>query len=198
LQMYRKPTILTICIFAVGIGRVYAQGQTIIPAAVKAGAKAPDFALKDRGGKEWKLSDLRDKKVVLLDFGRSFCIPCKAVAKDLQTLHKDYAGKELQIFAMNLDGRDVPTLPKLVEDYGLTYPILLDWKFEAAKAYGVPVIPFLVLVDKKGIVRYTHVGYAENFVQLFKGKIEPLLAEKAKQPKPPAKKPAPKKATKKR
>ena len=185
----------SVALAALSVIAVLAQGAPVRPAAISVGAKAPDFALKDRAGKEWKLSALRGK-VVLLDFGRSMCKPCRFVVKDLQTLHKEYSQKGLQVFAMNLDAREMPTLPALVQEFGLTYPILLDWKFEAAKSYGVPVIPFLVLVDKKGIVRYTHIGYAENFLQTFKTKIEPLLTEKLEQPKPPAKKPAPKKATK--
>ena len=175
-----------------------AQGQLAPPKQVAVGDKAPDFTLKDRSGKQWKLSSLRGKKVVLMDFGRSMCIPCKSVAGDLQTLENEYSKKGLQIFAVNLDGRDLASLPALVDTYKLTYPILLDWKFDAARAYGVPVIPFLVLVDKKGVVRYTHIGYGQNFIQTFRSKIRPLLAEQATPPKAPAKKPAPRKASTKR
>ena len=53
------------------------QGQQLV------GKPAPDFALKDASGKDWRLSDLKGKKVVLLDFGSTGCLPCLATVADL-------------------------------------------------------------------------------------------------------------------
>lgn len=173
---------------------VYSDSPPAAGGTAAQGKMAPDFTLKDRDGKEWKLSSLRGKRIVLMDFGRSFCVPCKSVARDLQALHKEYAAKGVQVLAINLDAREIPTLPALVDAYKLTFPILLDWQFEAARAYGLTTIPYLVLVDKKGIVRYVHVGYSEDFTKTFKSKIESLLAEQSAKPKPAPKKPAKKPA----
>lgn len=142
-------------------------------AAIKQGATAPDFALKDAlKGNTYKLKDYRGRKVVLLDFGRFTCEPCRKVLGVMQKLEKRYAGKGVQFFSVNLDGPLTDrVVPKGIKDLKITFPVLPDRDYAVAKSYGVETIPFLVLVDTKGVARLVHVGYQDGL----EGKLTKLI-----------------------
>ena len=140
---------------------------------LKVGTKAPGFTLKGWDGKTYKLSDLKGKAVVLLDFGRFTCLPCQSVVQDLEKLHKKYKGKKVRIFSVNLDGAAAKeAVPKGIKQFKLTFPVLLDAKFETANAYMVETIPHLVLIDTKGIIRLNHVGYDKKFMGMMTKQFE--------------------------
>jgi cytochrome c biogenesis protein CcmG, thiol:disulfide interchange protein DsbE len=101
--------------------------------------------------------------VVLLDFGRFTCVPCRNVLQDLQKLQVQYKGKGVQIFHMNLDGPLAGrVVPKGIRDLGIRFPVLLDRDSKTAAAYKVEIIPHLVLIDTQGKVRFTHTGYEDG------------------------------------
>ena len=148
----------------------YGQGEA---PGLKTGTTAPSFTLKGWDGKTYKLSDFKGKKVVLLDFGRFTCIPCRSVVQDLQKLHAKYKDKGVRIFSVNLDGPFAQdAVPKGINEFKLTFPVLLDSKFAAAQAYKVQTIPQLYVIDTKGIVRLNHLGYDPNLQKILSAQFE--------------------------
>ena len=174
----RVSGLIAFLVFAAFVG-VASAGEE--PKDPLLGKPAPEIKLKDVDGKEWKLSSLKVKKVVLLDFGRSVCLPCRKTAKDLQALHEKYGKKGLQVFQVNLDG---PGADKMIAEYAkeekLTFPFLRDVEFKTAQDYKVRVIPHLVLIDRWGKVRYVHQGYQDDLIKVLSKKIEPLLPKQRK------------------
>jgi len=71
----------------------------------------------------------------LLDLGAGKCIPCKMMAPILEGLKKEYAGK------MNVEFIDVWVNP------------------DAAKPYGIEVIPTQIFYDADGKELFRHVGF---------------------------------------
>jgi peroxiredoxin len=153
------------------------------------GKPAPDFCLKDASGKEWKLSDLKGKKVVLLDLGSTGCIPCRATVKDLQKLHEACKDKPVQIFTICVNGLPLDQLKEWAEYMGLTYPVLGDLEFKAAQAYGLDVIPFTVIIDHRGIVRWVHTGHPDDYRDLVTKQLDEWLAKVPAEGKKPDGKP---------
>lgn len=149
------------------------------PPGIKTGTKAPEFTLQDLAGKTYKLQDYRGKKVVLLDFGRFTCMPCRYVVQDLQKLHQKYKDQGVQIFSVNLDGPlAAQVVPKEIEEFKLTFPVLLDKNFQVTQNYKIETIPFLVLIDLQGVVRYTHLGYTKNLQKLLADQFEKYRPKK--------------------
>lgn len=76
---------------------------------------------------------------------------------DLQT---EYGPMGLQVVGIALD--DAENVSNFVKTYGISYPILVsDTKgFVTSAAYGNSegVLPYSVLVDKNGIIRWQHAG----------------------------------------
>lgn len=145
----------------------HAQGLSV-------GSKAPNFTLQTLGGKSYSLSSYKGKSVVLLDFGRFTCIPCRDMLKDLQKLQAKYKGQRVQIFSINLDAGMAPrVVPKGIKDLGVTFPVVQDSASKASTAYKIDTIPHLVLIDKQGIVRFTHVGYDPSL----RSKLDSLISK---------------------
>jgi thiol-disulfide isomerase/thioredoxin len=118
-------------------------------------------------------------RVVLLDFWAVYCAPCREAMPDLQRLHERYAGQDFALLSVNVDpsepGLDRPAMVReFLRRNGLTFPVLLDYG-PASAAYGVTSIPYLVLIDRSGQVRFVHrrpTGYGT-----LSSEIEALLGE---------------------
>ena len=142
------------------------------------GRSAPDFTLKDLNGKTWKLSSLENRKVVLLDFGRTSCNPCRTIGKELQKLHDKYRNRGLQVLAVNLDSAwNGSQVAEYVKASRYTYPFLRDADRTTIEPYGIEYIPHVVIVDRSGIVRFVSEGYESGLTSKLKSRIEPLLPE---------------------
>jgi alkyl hydroperoxide reductase subunit AhpC len=57
----------------------------------------------------------------------------------------------------------------------IKFPVVQDNGFDIWKRYGIRAWPTIVLVDKKGVIRYSHIG--EGAYQKTESVIKQLLAE---------------------
>ena len=146
---------------------------------VKVGEMAPDISLPNPNGKEYSLSDLKGK-VVLLDFWASWCGPCRAENPNVVNVYNRYKDKGFTVFSVSLDGVDdrmasrytpeqmkgqmanhkqrwVSAIQKdrLSWDYHVSD--LKKWSSLAAKTYGVNSIPRAFLIDREGRIASTGV-----------------------------------------
>jgi peroxiredoxin len=62
-----------------------------------------------------------------------------------------------------------------VEELAISYPVVQDNDFAIWKRYGTRYWPTTVLVDRRGVVRYYHIG--EGAYQEFEAVIQRLLTE---------------------
>ena len=131
------------------------------------------------GGEPHAIADDRGH-VVLLDVWATWCEPCRDALPMYENLAKHYAARGLKVYALNVD-EDTRAIPTFVQETKVSLPILLDANAEIAdKVLRVRVMPTTVLIDRKGMVRYVHEGFAEEFLARYQSEIELLLAEPAK------------------
>lgn len=122
------------------------------------GMVAPDFTLLDVEGHPFRLSEEVSRKPVLLLFWSVFCDPCRAEMANLQKAQARYAGRDLTVVAVAVDGEPLRNIiGGFVRQEGYTFTVLVDeldamgtWK--VADAYGVAVTPTLLLLEKGGTV----------------------------------------------
>ncbi|WP_217588018.1 redoxin domain-containing protein [Lentibacillus saliphilus] len=114
------------------------------------GDLAPDFELTTLKGETVKLSDYRGKRV-FLNFWATWCGPCRAEMPDMEQFH---INKNVVILAVNLTESESKRedVPQFVEDFELTFPILMDEETEVAHLYKIQPIPTTYLIDSNGII----------------------------------------------
>ncbi|WP_042353534.1 redoxin domain-containing protein [Bacillus rubiinfantis] len=118
------------------------------------GDKAPDFELKTLTGETVKLSDLKGKKV-MLNFWATWCGPCKEEMPDMEKFSKS-APQDLKILAVNIDPQlDVQGF---VDEYKLTFPVLLDTEDTVNGIYQIISIPTTYFISSDGLVQNKYVG----------------------------------------
>ena len=122
------------------------------------GMIAPDFSVLDVEKHPFRLSEEVSRKPVLLLFWSVFCDPCRAELTNLQKAQDRYAGRDLTVVAVAVDGEPLRgIIGGFARQEGYTFTILIDeldamgtWK--VADAYGVAVTPTLLLLGKGGTV----------------------------------------------
>ncbi len=128
---------------------------------VKIGEQAPDFQLKDVStGKVYTLSDYKGKQVVLLEFWATWCDICKREMPNLVKLYSEWHPRGVELLSIVLPSGNVDEIRKIIREKKLNYPALLDADLAVAtKAFGLAgPIPLKVVIDHRGVVRYSHVG----------------------------------------
>lgn len=132
------------------------SSESNLPVAPREGALAPDFTLRELGGAEVRLSELRGK-VVLLNFWATWCPYCRAERSALQKAHEQYSGRGVVILSVNI-GEKQGVVQAFAEARKLTMTVLLDEDGTVARAYHVQGIPVSFLIDRDGIIRSRHLG----------------------------------------
>ena len=128
---------------------------------VKIGEAAPDFRLKDVStGKLYTLSSYKGKSVVMLEFWATWCDICKREMPNLVKLYSEWHPRGVELLSIVLPSGNIDEIRKIIREKKLNYPALLDADLSVAtKAFGLAgPIPLKVVIDHKGIVRYSHVG----------------------------------------
>ncbi|MBK9502398.1 MAG: TlpA family protein disulfide reductase [Leptospiraceae bacterium] len=137
----------------------------------KTGDKAPkSFMLIKYGTETPKFFDeFISNKVVLLNFWKVDCVPCKEEIPELKKLLSKY--KNIQIFFINFDeDSDKDRFEKFVNTFQIADRTLIDSYQTAAKLYlkslsesetTLPV-PANVLIDKDGTILYESIGYTKD------------------------------------
>jgi peroxiredoxin len=122
------------------------------------GMIAPDFTVLDVERRPFRLIEEVSRKPVLLLFWSVFCDPCRAELASLQKAQDRYAGRELTVVAVAVDGEPLRNvIGGFARQEGYTFTVLIDeldatgvWK--VADAYGVAATPTLLLLGKGGTV----------------------------------------------
>ena len=105
-------------------------------------------------GERYSISE-EEKSIVILNFFATWCPPCKAEMPHLQSFAENLPG-DVALIGVNLTARDdgKNALRKFIEQYNVTYPILLDVDDTYGDAYGVLSMPTTVILkDRKEVER---------------------------------------------
>lgn len=119
------------------------------------GKPPKDFTVSLTNGESFTLSK-QTGKVILVDFWGTICKPCIKEFPNMRNLYKKYHHKGFEIVSINLDvSRE--KFESFLENEPLPFKHVFSgkgWKSDLVALYEVMSVPFLFLVDKKGIMRY--------------------------------------------
>lgn len=124
---------------------------------IQKGEIAPDFELTTLKGETVRLSDYRGTRV-FINFWATWCPPCRAEMPDMQKLYEEM--DDIEILAVNLTETEKSEegVSEFVEDFGLTFPILMDRNSEVANMYNVRAYPTSFMVDSNGRIQFISIG----------------------------------------
>jgi peroxiredoxin len=129
-----------------------------------AGARAPDFTLKDANGKTVSLADFRGQNVVLAFYPLDWSPACSDQLSLYQNELAEFQKYDAQVIGISIDSLYSHGAWAAVRQ--LTFPLLADFspKGEVARRYRVMregdgfTERALYVVDREGVIRYSHVS----------------------------------------
>lgn len=146
-----------------------------IAASALTGQTAPDFALRSASGSNLRLSEYRGD-VVMINFWATWCGPCRQEMPLLDDLYGRYQRVGFKLLGVNIDDDSKRAL-QMVEELGVSFPVLFDESKNVSRLYQVEAMPVTVLVDRNGTVRFVHHGYKPGYEQKYLTEIRTLLRE---------------------
>jgi thiol-disulfide isomerase/thioredoxin len=116
-------------------------------------------------------------QVVYLDFWASWCAPCRLSFPWLQHLQESYGAQGLTIIAVNVD-TDRAAVEKFLARLRPTFDVRFDPQGKLPEIYKVRGMPSSVLIDRRGVTRFTHIGFRPIDAEAYESQVRELLDEK--------------------
>ncbi len=167
----RRLTLVTVSLLALMAGLYLSARLDVSPQFISekpgkqnlVGHQQPDFELLSNTGEPVTNAAFAGK-TTLINFWATWCVPCRAEMPMLMELHSEYAARGFQVVGIALD--EVRQVNRFIKEINISYPILVGEVdvMATSAAYGnvAGVLPYSVLVDKSGIIRWQHAGEVDR------------------------------------
>ncbi len=97
-------------------------------------------------------------QVVFVNFWGTWCPPCREEMPSMQVLYDEFADAGFEMLAVNvLESREVASA--FIEEFGFTYPVLLDRDGRVGLTYGVRGYPTTYIIDREGFIIGVKMGF---------------------------------------
>lgn len=142
---------------------------------IKMGLPAPDFSFPGLNGQLVRLSDYRNK-VVLLNIWATWCPPCVEEMPSMEKLYQVLTGRDFEILAVSIDKLGTKAVTPFIQKYKLTFPALIDSEGTIQNIYGTTGVPESFIIDRKGVIRQVVIGpidwYAPEVIRFIQNLLE--------------------------
>ena len=128
---------------------------------VGVGMHAPDFALPDAKGNQWRLSEMVGRVVVLLFYPGDETPICTKQMCSVRDRWEDYSSTGAEVVGISMD--TASSHGKFAENHNLPLLLLADTSGEVSKAYdALSWFPgrsarAVVVIDRNGVITYRKV-----------------------------------------
>jgi peroxiredoxin len=140
--------------------------------ALADGDQAPDFELVDLEGNTHRLSDYKGQGV-FLNFWGTWCEPCKKEMPAMERQYQQFKDQGVQVLAVNI-AQSKFEVQNFVDQYDLTFPVVIDKTKSVMQAYNVGRLPATYLISPDGKVKKIPPGeLSEQQIQSFMESIKP-------------------------
>lgn len=133
-----------------------------------------DAEIQAVGGGSFKLSDYKDKTVVL-DLWATWCGPCRAEIPHLVELHKEFGGKGVEVIGLTTESPNdaAEAVDAFAKEMKITYK--LGWaRGDVAQALmnGRPSIPQTFVIAPGGRIITKFLGYSDRIPDAIRAAIK--------------------------
>ena len=145
-----KKTFLLLLFIVIAFGSAYGIKRYLkyyTADTSRAGQLVEDFSLPSLSGGKGSLSDYKGK-LILLNFGASWCPPCREEIPDFIKVQKKYQSKDFTILGVSIEDKE-PT-KTYAKKVGINFPVLYaeEEGTKIANKYGMIGIPYSLLIDQ--------------------------------------------------
>ena len=170
-----KKTTLTLIILFTGIIISWAQEAETDTVKYQ---KAPNFTLMSTENKNVTLDSLLKKGPVYLECWDLPCVNCIKELDALMPIYDSLKERGLQIIALSVDKpADEPKVKVKVKSKKWQYYVLLDNKGKVKNLYNITIKPTAYLINQKGEIVYTHIGFKQGDEKRIKAEFLKWLPE---------------------
>ncbi len=134
---------------------------------------APAIRLTDIAGSTISLVDHKGT-VILLNTWATWCPPCRREMPDLETFFRTHAEEGFVLLGVNV-GEELEAVVQFVDMFHLTFPILLDPDESTLRSLNSFSLPYSIVIDREGIVRYAWSG--ATCLSILESTISPMLRQ---------------------
>jgi peroxiredoxin len=139
------------------------------------GTEAPDFTLKTNSGANLRLSEFRGQ-VVLVNFWARWAGDTHREMRALDKINTTYQRAGLVVLGVSVDD-DLRRAREYADSMKLSYPIMFDTGSVIGRDYQLAKMPVTILVDRSGVVRFSHIGFQRGDDRMYLEQIRELLRE---------------------
>lgn len=138
----------------------------VAASAVAIGASAPKFSLVDAAGATHTDSEWRTAHAAVLFFITTDCPISNGYVPEMNRIAHDYASRGVRVYAVMAD-TSIPLaeVRKHSQEYGFTFPVLLDPKQTLVRFTGASITPQAAMISPAGSMVY--LGRIDNRVEGF-------------------------------
>ena len=151
--------------------------------SIEVGSEAPDFTLPSVDGKQVSLN-FYDGKIVILMLWATDTESKEERSIDLlrtlESVYQEHKNEGVVVLAVNCDNDAKKKVAGIIEQTGITYPVLLDEKAEVYGSYGVFILPTVGVIGKDGTLKGAF-GYTHDIDKIVDGEIQVLLGLKTRE-----------------
>jgi cytochrome c biogenesis protein CcmG, thiol:disulfide interchange protein DsbE len=122
----------------------------------------PAMQVKDMNGNTVNLRDLADTNhLTIISFWATWCGPCIKELDQIMQVYEEWQTKyNAQLIAVSVDdARNSRKVKPMVIGRGWKYTVLMDENQDLARAMNVNNPPMTFLVNRQGVIVYSHQGY---------------------------------------
>jgi len=139
------------------------------------GSLAPDFRLTTLDGENISLADLQGKNV-LINYWATWCPPCLNELTALENIQNQFEHQDFLVVTINgIEQDNLGDVQATVQEYGITYPVLLDENETFWDSYRILFLPTSIYIDEVGIIRF--IKFGEQSEAEFVDMIQQLLSD---------------------
>lgn len=122
--------------------------------------KATEFVVFKEDGSKVKLSDVRGKKPIIINFWATWCEYCK---KEMPDFEEAYVNEKDNIEFMIINFTDnqqetLETAKTYIEENGFSFPVYYDMILDAVYKYEAFSLPLTIFIDKDGYIYRVNKG----------------------------------------
>lgn len=148
-----------------------------------AGLQAQDLSslttpLETPDGSQTSIAEVGKNKVTVVSFWATWCKPCKEEMKAVHDMYSELQGQGIEYIAVSIDNtKTMARVGPYVNSKGYEFPVLLDPNKEIFEIVNGTEVPYTLVYDSKGALRFKHDGYLEGDEEHLKEEVMSLVSE---------------------